>query len=96
MAAKAKDITAWREQHDKDVIVPKKIQAAIESMRKDGPETWEYESDFIKRAGISQTDMGRYRERFIKHIVPTPVTTGRSARNCWFADAKVAGKLRGE
>jgi len=93
---KAKTVADWRAVHDKDVVVPQKIQAALEAMLKEGPENWEYSVDFIKLAGISTTDLAKYREQFIKHIVTTPSIHGKSPRDVWFANPKVAAKIRGE
>lgn len=96
MANKAKTISDFKDAHDKDVIVPRKIQAALDGMLKTGTEHWEYESDVVKLAGISQTEIARYREQFVKHIVVAPAVHGKGTRNVWFANAKVAAKLRGE
>lgn len=96
VAKPVKDIAMFRELHDKDVIVPRKIRAALEALLKDGPESWEYEGDLIKMSGISQTDMSKYREQFLDHIVAAPGTSNRAGRNVWFAAIKVAKKIRGE
>lgn len=97
MTTKAKTIADFRNAHDKDVIIPRKIRAALEAMLKVGVENWEYESDFVKLAGISQTDVTRYRGEFLKHIVVAPSTHSRtSKRNVWFASVKIAAQLRGE
>jgi len=92
--AKARTIADFRSVHDKNVIIPNKIRAALEAMRKIGPEHYEYEADFIKLAGISNTDMGSFRDQFLAHIVETPNVRGNASRRVWFADAKVAKKLR--
>ena len=88
----ARSIDDFRALHDKNVIVPRKIQAALDEMLKEGPENWSYEAEFIRRAGISQTDMGLFRDNFAAHIVET---RDKSAKRVWFASAKVAAKLRG-
>jgi hypothetical protein len=94
--AKVKTIADFRSAHDPNVIVPNKIRAALAAMLKEGAEQWEYEGEFIKRADVSQTQMGAFREQFIDHIIEAPSTaSGRSGRRVWFADAKVAKKLRG-
>jgi len=92
-ATRGNTVDAFRAAHDRDIIVPRKITEALGRMAKEGPEHWLYEADFIKLAGISQTDMGAHRDTFAKHIV---TTTGRNPKRAWFHDAKVAAKLRGE
>lgn len=91
--AKAKTLADFRAAHDKNVIVPNKIRTALTAMLKDGAENFDYESDFIRRAGISNTDMGMFRDQFADHIVEVG---GRNTKRVWFADPKVARKARGE
>ena len=88
----ARTLSDFRAAHDKNVIVPSKINAALADMLKEGPENWSYEADLIRRAGISQTDMGMFRDQFTDHIVET--SDHRSAKRVWFADKKVAAKVR--
>lgn len=88
----AKTLNDFRAAHDKNVIVPTKIRAALKEMLDEGPENWSYESDFIRRAGISQTDIGMFRDHFSDHVVET---SGKHAKRVWFADAKIAAKVRG-
>lgn len=91
----AKTISDFRAAHDPDVIVPNKIREALAAMAKVGPEHYEYEGDFVKLAGLSQTQISAYREQFIDHIVKAASTSKRAARNVWFADIKAAKKVRG-
>jgi hypothetical protein len=86
-----KCLADFRAAHDKNVIVPAKIRKALAEMEKENPENWAYESDFIKRAQISQTDMGMFREQFSEHVVET---AGKSQKRVWFASTKVAAKVR--
>lgn len=81
----------FRAAHDKNVIVPAKIRKALEEMEKEHPENWAYETDFIKRAGISQTDVSTFRDQFADHVIQT---SGRTPKKVWFASAKVAAKVR--
>jgi hypothetical protein len=91
----ARDLGAFRAVHDRDTVIPNKIKAALEAMRKIGPEHWEYEVEFIKRAGISNTDLARYRAQFEPYIIDA-ISVGKShgAKRIWFADPKVAAKAR--
>ena len=91
---KAKTVDDFRGAHDRTVIVPRKIRAALATMLAQGRETWEYEGDVIKLAGIASGEVTAYREQFRAHIVVTPPANGKSARNVWFADVKVAAKVR--
>ncbi len=91
--AKVKTIADFRSAHDANVIVPNKIRAALAAMLKEGAEQWEYELDFIKRAGVSNTQMGMFREQFLDHVIEASVN-GRNPKRVWFADVKVAKKLR--
>lgn len=93
MASKAKSLNDFRAAHDKNVIVPDKIRKALAAMLKEGPENYEYEAEFIRRAGVSQTDMGTFRAQFEDYIVN--VATERAPKRVWFADPKVAKKARG-
>jgi hypothetical protein len=93
MAAKVKkDLSAFRAAHDRSVIVPQKINAALADLAaKEGPEGWEYEGEFMKRANISQTDIGAFRDQFEKHIVETK---GQRAKRVWFANPIHAAAAR--
>jgi hypothetical protein len=95
-ATKAKNVSDWKNLHDTSVIVPRKLRAALDAMKKEGRENWEYEGDLVKRAGVAQNQIPAFRELFKDHIVVTPSTSGKSPRNVWFADAKVAASIRGE
>jgi|SRR6185437_5839693 len=87
-----KTLADFRAAHDRNVIVPAKIQKALADMLAEHPENWLYELEFMKRAGISQTDMGMFREQFADHVVETG---GKSPKRVWFASEKVAEKARG-
>lgn len=92
----ARTVADFRAAHDPSVIVPTKIQRALDAIANEGAENWEYEADFVKRADISQSQLGQYRDQFAKHIVETSVQHGRASRRVWFGSAKVAAKVRGE
>lgn len=87
-----KNLDAFRATHDRNVTVPNKIRAGLDSLAKaEGAEGWEYEADFVKRASLSQTDLGQFRAQFEDHIVETK---GKSAKRVWFADVSTASKAR--
>lgn len=90
---KHKTLADFRAAHDKSVIVPAKIRKALADMAAEHPENWDYEMDFMRRAGISPTDMGMFRAQFEQHVVET---TGHNPKKVWFASVKAAEKARGE
>jgi hypothetical protein len=96
MAKQKKDISSFRAMHDKSVIIPARIRTAFATMIKtDGSEAWEYEGDLSRLAGVGPPDFRDYKELFKDHMVETPPTNGRkSARVVWFADPKVAARVR--
>lgn len=101
-AVKPRTLSDFRAAHDKDVVIPNKIRAALEAMAKEHAERWCYEGEdpdvgpgILKRTGISTTDLGRYRERFEAHIVVVPGRNGKSqAKRVWFATIKAAEAAR--
>lgn len=99
MKAKPRTLADFKSSHDKDVIIPRKIQAAIDTAAKVGPEHYIYESELIAQLGLSQSDFGKYKGQFEKHIVPVDYENGKrlsSAKRAWFPNVKLAAKLRGE
>lgn len=89
-----KTIADFRSLHDKNVIVPAKIRKALADMEAEGPENWVYEADLMKRAAVSSTDLSTFREQFADHIVETNQVNGRQPKRVWFANTKVAKKVR--
>ena len=55
-----RSLTDFRKAYDKDTIIPSKIKAGLTELG----QSWEYESEFVKRCGISFNDMGNYRDQF--------------------------------
>jgi len=88
---KAKTLADFRAAHDKNVIVPSRIKAALASLLKDGKDNWCYELEFLKIAGLSTTDLGMFRDQFLDHIVETG---GKTPKRVWFASADIARKVR--
>jgi hypothetical protein len=84
-----KDIEAFRQLHDKNFKVPQKIKAALAELG----EAWEYEAEFIKRCGVSNTDFALFRDDFVAHWLEAK-TEGRSAKRVWCGTVKLATKLR--
>jgi hypothetical protein len=86
-AKPGKSIADFRASHDKNFIVPLKIREALKKIG-DG---WEYESDLMKIAGLSTTDLARFRDQFESHIV---MTTGKNPKRVWCGTEKLAAQLR--
>lgn len=89
-----KTLADFRSKYDRSVVVPNKIRTALQALLKqEGPQAWEMEGDFVKRAGVSQADISKYREEFVKHVVVVR-EAGKSERKVWFADARIASQVR--
>ncbi len=99
MASKpTKNLADFKSLFDRDVVMPEKIKAALAALAKEGPEAWEPEGDFIRRAQLSQTDMAKYREQFEGHFVEVKIigrSTSGASRRVWFGSAATAAKARG-
>jgi hypothetical protein len=83
-----RDINAFRESHDKNYIVPKKIEEALKAL---GPDKWEYSADFIKLCDISVTDMAMFRESFSDFWLEVGSKTKKIV---WCGSKGLATKLR--
>jgi hypothetical protein len=96
MSKTPRTLADFRALHDPATVISNKIKSTLLAMYKEGPEQWEYESDFVKRAGLSNNQIGGYRDQFADHVVETPSLSRAAPRRIWFADAKIARKVRGE
>jgi hypothetical protein len=95
MAAKVKkDTEAFRAQFDPAVINPNKIRAGLAALAKaEGPDAWEEEVHFLRRAGINAQTVAPHREAFKAHIVEAKKPKG-GLINVWFVDVKAAAAMR--
>jgi len=84
---KGKDLDAFRAAHDKSFIVPKRIKEGLVALG----ESWEYEHEFIKRCGLSQTDFAKYRDQFSDFWLLVP---GQNPKRVWAGTKAFAAKLR--
>jgi len=84
-----KDIESFRQLHDKNFKIPRKIKAALAELG----EAWEYEAEFIKRCGVSNTDFAMFREEFAEHWLEAK-SDNRNAKRVWCGTVKLATKLR--
>lgn len=80
-AAKAgKSLEEFRENHDKGYIIPKKIRDGLESLG----ESWVYEQEFVRLAGLSLTDFSRFRDPFMDdHCVEVRGIGTKGAKRIW-------------
>ena len=81
-----RSLANFRSTYDKDTIIPAKIQAALTDLG----ESWEYESEFVRRLGIGYADLGNYRDRFADHIV----FIRRDSKRVWAGTVQLAVKLK--
>lgn len=82
--------------HDRTVVVPNRIRAAIEALKASGDE-WAYEADFmlLVKPPISGMDISRYREQFTDFWAELPTTNGKgSIRRAWFPTKAAANKWK--
>lgn len=86
-SSKGKDLEAFRALHDKSYLVPKKITEGLAALG----DSWEYEAEFIRRCGLSQTDMGAYRDKFHEFYISVP---GKNPKRAWAGTKKFATALR--
>lgn len=90
---KGKTLADFRFAHDRNVVVPNKLKAALAQLAAEGEENWAYEQDLLGIAKISTTDLSQFRDQFSDHVVET---TGKNAKRIWFANIKVAARARGK
>ena len=88
-ASKGKDLAAFRELHDKSLIIPKKIRVGLAALGS----AWEYEGDFIQRCQVSQPEFAKYRDQFADFFVEVRAS-GKQAKRAWAGTKKYADRLR--
>lgn len=104
-APSRRTLATFKAKHDAATVIPNKIKAALERMKKDGgPEAYAYEQQdpdgglpFVKLADISAAHLSQYRKQFADHVVVIRQDIGskRSPRKVWFATVKAATEARG-
>lgn len=83
-----RDVNEFRAAHDRNFIVPKKIE---EGLKKLGPDKWEYQVDFLQLAQLSVTDCALFRDQFSDFIVELG---GKNSKLIWCGSKELAKKLR--
>lgn len=84
-----KDVETFRQLHDKNFKIPKKIKDALAELG----ESWEYEADFIKRCSVSNTDFAMFRDNFTEYWLEAK-SDNRNPKRVWCGSVKLANKLR--
>jgi hypothetical protein len=81
--------------HDKAVIIPNRIRAAIAALAKSGDD-WAYEKEFVAltKPSISNVDIAKSRDAFTDFWAALPTTRQSSTHRVWFATKKLADKWK--
>ena len=81
-----KSLTDFRQTYDKDTIIPRKIEAGIAEIGTG----WVYESEFVRIAGVTYSDLGMYREAYADHVVYIK----RESKRAWAGTPELAQQMR--
>lgn len=84
---KGKTIADLQALHDRSVIVPNRIKAAIATLAA-SDDCWAYEQDFLglSKPPIGSQDISKYREQFAEYWAEMPSVNGKGTiRRVWFA-----------
>lgn len=102
--APARTLATFKAAHDPTIIIPRKIQQALDRMKAEGAETFAYETQdqdgmptMVERTTVGGAILAKHRKAFATHIVLAPRAHGskRTAKYVWFGDPKVATEARG-
>lgn len=86
LSTTGKSLDEFRSLHDKNFIVPKKINDALMKLGS----SWLYEVEFLKLASISTTEGATFREQFKDFYVEV----GASKKRVWAGTKAYANQLR--
>lgn len=87
---RGRDIDAFRQNHDRAFIVPKRIRDGLEALG----DSWEYEAEFVRRCGVASHEFALYRDQFSDFCVETPGTGGVRGKRVYAGTRTFAAKLR--
>jgi hypothetical protein len=88
--ARGRNLEAFRENHDRAFIVPKRIRDGLESLG----DSWEYEAEFIRRCGVATHEFSTYRDLFADFCIETPSVNGGRPKRVYAGTRTFAAKLR--
>jgi hypothetical protein len=94
MPKKSRDLSAFKNEFDKKLQIRQRLIAALAALRKQGKEEWRTERELVDTAGVSCKNIGEFRKEFEAHIVTVPSKNRGREKTIWFADPKVAAKVR--
>lgn len=72
---KGKTLEQFRAVHDRTQVLKARAAAALKALG----DSWEYEADFIRRAGVAMSEWGAIRENYMAHIVLVKASFGRGS-----------------
>lgn len=85
-ARPGRSFAEWEAKYDRADVVPRRIEAALAQLG----EQWEYELEFLRRAGVSTTQLARHRDRYLDHIVYLRAERKR----VWVGSVETAKRMR--
>lgn len=95
-AKKGNTIADLRAVHDKSVVIPNRIKAALNQLHASG-DAWIYESDFMRlcKPPVSGQDIARFRDQFQDFWAEMPSVNGKNqVRRVWFATKSAADEWK--
>ena len=99
MVDKAKKTLAdLRATHDKNVVIPNRIKAALAALAASGDE-FAYEADFmaLTKPKISTTDFAKFRSQFVDFWAEvSDIGSGSNSKRVWVPTKKLADKWKEE
>jgi hypothetical protein len=93
-----KTLVDLRATHDKNVVIPNRIKAALAALAASGDE-FAYEGDFIAltKPKISTTDFAKFRSQFVDFWAEvSDIGSGSNSKRVWFPTKKLADKWKVE
>lgn len=89
-AVRGKSFNEFVEHNDRNVMIPKRLTTALKQMGN----SWEDEREFLKLAGVSNTDITRFRDQFQEYIVVYRSAETGNVRRAWAGTKELAKKMR--
>jgi len=82
-----RSLSDFRSAYDRNTIIPAKVKTALAELGK----AWEYESEFVQRAGVTFNDLGNYREAFEDFWMQVR----RDGKRVWCGNADMMKEMKG-